>query len=77
MLDMIPGGLVAVANGLLRVAVRDKRLVSRMRIVLRGVVPRGFAMMDCGLLVVNRRRLVMLRARQHFNPPNSTARFAA
>lgn len=66
MFDMILGRLVAMANGLLRVAMRDERLMRGMRVVLFGVVPRGFAMMQCGLLMMYRRRIVMLRARKCF-----------
>src|SRR5579872_2088574 len=63
MLDMVLGCLIAVANGLLCVAMRNERLMRGMRIVFLGVVSRGFAMMQRGLLMMRRRRVVMLGAR--------------
>jgi hypothetical protein len=65
-LDMVLGCLVAVPNGLLRMAMRDERLVRCMRIVFCRIVSRGFAMMERGLLMMHGRRVVMLRARKCF-----------
>jgi hypothetical protein len=47
-------------------AMRDERLMRCMRIVLLGVVSRSFAMMRRGLLMMDCRRIVMLRARKCF-----------
>jgi hypothetical protein len=58
--DMILGRLVAVADGLLRVAVRDERLMRGTGVVLFRVISRGFAMMPRCLLVMARRSLVVL-----------------
>ena len=63
MLDVVFGCLVGMANGLLGMAMRDKRLVRCVRVVLLSVVSRGFAVMHRGLLMMGRRRVVMLRTR--------------
>jgi hypothetical protein len=60
MLDMVFGGLISVANGLLRVAMRDERLMRCMGVVFLRVIPRGFAMMPRRLLVMARCGLVVL-----------------
>ena len=60
--EMILGRLIGVADGLLRVPMRDKRLVRCMGVVLLRVISRGFAMMPRCLLVMARRSLVVLGA---------------
>jgi hypothetical protein len=52
MLEMVFGRFISVANGLLRVAMRDERLMRRMRIVLPRVVLRCLAMVRRRLLMV-------------------------
>jgi hypothetical protein len=60
--DVVFRRFIAVAESLLRVTMRDERLMRRMRIVSFGVVLRCTAMMQRRLLVVLRSGYVVLRA---------------
>jgi hypothetical protein len=66
MLDMVLGGLIAVLDSPLRVAMRDQRLVRGVGVVLLGVMSGGLAMMLRRLLMMACCRVVMLRARKCF-----------
>src|SRR5690349_17403806 len=67
MLDTVFGCLVGVATRLLRMAMRDERLMRCVRMVVLGVVSRGLAMVHRGLFVMGCRRVVMLRSRQYLD----------
>ncbi|MGH9810330.1 MAG: hypothetical protein ACRD9W_24295, partial [Terriglobia bacterium] len=63
-LDMIFGGLVAMAHGLLRMAVRDERLMRRKRVIFFFIVFCCLAMMPRSVLVMLRGGGVVLCARK-------------
>jgi hypothetical protein len=62
LLDVVFRRFIAMADSLLRVAMRDERLMRRMRIVLLGVVLRRTAVMQRCLLMVLRCGHVVFRA---------------
>lgn len=62
MLDMVLRGFIAVEDGVLRMAKRDLRFVSRLRVFLRVVVLGGLAVMARRLFVVVGGGGVVLRA---------------
>jgi hypothetical protein len=64
-LDMVLGRFVAVAGGLLRVAVSDESLMCSVRVISLFIVLRRLAMMPRGLLVMIRRREMVLLACGH------------
>lgn len=63
-LQMVLGRLVAMAEGALRLAVRDQRLVGRLRMVVRQIMRRGASMMRRRLFVVLSGGQVMVGAAQ-------------
>src|SRR5487761_346921 len=63
--DVILGRLVAMADGLLRMAMRDEGLMRGMGVVLLRVVSRGFAMMPRCLLVMACRSFVVLGSAEY------------
>src|SRR6185312_427025 len=72
MLDVVFGRLTAVADGLLRVAMRDEGLMRCMGVVFLRVISRGFAVMPRRFLVMVRCGLVVLGSAEklaHEVPP--------
>src|SRR5436190_1766886 len=65
MLDVIFRRFIAVTDGLLRVTMRNQRLMRRVREILLGVVRRCTAMMHRRLLVMLGGGHVVLRAREN------------
>jgi hypothetical protein len=65
-LDMIFRGIVRVTGRELCVAVRDERLMRRVRVVALFIVLRSIAVMLRGQFMMVGRGMMMLRAREHF-----------
>jgi hypothetical protein len=66
MLDMVFGGLVRVAHGKLRMAVRHEGLMRRMSVVAFLVMLGRLTMMVRGQIVMVGRGKMVLFAREHF-----------
>jgi hypothetical protein len=62
MLDMVSGRFIGVARRLLRVTMRDQRLMRRISVIVLAVMRRGLAMMLRGFLVMIGRGDMMLFA---------------
>jgi hypothetical protein len=61
---MVFGGFIAMAHGLLGMAVRDERLMRRERVILFFIVFCRLAMMPRGVVVMLSGGGVVLRARE-------------